>query len=190
MQRRIFRARFLTLFSVLALVPSCSRDHGAPVRDLKLGLSILTDAHEYPMRGVLRLDTRLMNPGADTVYVFDDFCWNPGNLLNIHAFDISGKEVYGHSDVLRDCLPPPPAPGDTSRFHKLEPGSFDSIVENFDIRGLVPGPGAYDIVVHYHTALSKDWVAKYGGRTLVSLPIWTSEYPELVSNRLHIIVSP
>src|SRR4029077_21126900 len=87
MQRLIVRARFLTLFSALALVPSCSRDHGAPARDLKLGLSILTDAHEYPMGGVLRLDTRLMNPGADTAYVFDDFCWNPSNLLNIHAFD-------------------------------------------------------------------------------------------------------
>src|SRR5258708_6681803 len=106
MQRRFFRARFLTLFAVLALVPSCSRDHGAPVRDLKLGLLILTGAHEYPMRGVLPLDTRLMNPGADTVYVFDDFCWNPGNLLNIHAIDISGKEVSGESDFLRDCLPP------------------------------------------------------------------------------------
>lgn len=113
------------------------------------------------MRDTLHLEAQLTNTGTDTVYLFDDVCWNPGNSLNIQVFDVEGKEVSGHSDFLRDCLPPPPAHDDITRFFKLEPRTFYGVVEKFDIRELVPGPGEYSIVVHYLSGLSKDWVSQY-----------------------------
>lgn len=142
------------------------------------------------MRDTLHLEAQLTNTGTDTVYLFDDVCWNPGNSLNIQVFDVEGKEVSGHSDFLRDCLPPPPAHDDITRFFKLEPRTFYGVVEKFDIRELVPGPGEYSIVVHYLSGLSKDWVSQYGGDKMAALPIWTRDYPELSSNRLHIVVKP
>jgi hypothetical protein len=32
--------------------------------------------------------------------------------------------------------------------------------------------------------LSEDWISKYGGDNVAALPIWTSAFPELSSNRL------
>ena len=143
------------------------------------------------MGGTLRLETRFTNSGTQSFYVFgDELCWNPGRLLNIHVFDASGKEVSGHSDFLRDCLPPPPSRDDASRFIELEPGSFEGFAENFDVRELVPEPGEYDLVVKYKSGISKQWISKYGGPKLGALTIWTSEYPEIASNRLHITVNP
>jgi hypothetical protein len=72
----------------------------------------------------------------------------------------------------------------------MEPGSFEAIVEKFSIRELVSGPGEYDIVVHYHSGISQEWISKYGGSKLSALSIWTSAYPQIESNRLHIIVKP
>ena len=57
------------------------------------------------------------------------------------------------------------------------------MVEKFDVRELVPGPGKYNMVVHYVSGISKDWVSKYGGDKMAALPIWTRDYPELSSNR-------
>ena len=136
------------------------------------------------------METQLTNIGEDTLFLFDDVCWNPGNLLNIQVFDLKGKEVSGHSDFLRDCLPPPPAHDDITRFFKLEPGTFYGVVEKFDIRELVPGPGLYSIGVHYLSGISKDWVSEYGGDKMAALPIWTRDYPELSSNRLYVVVKP
>jgi hypothetical protein len=162
----------------------------AKTKPLQLAVQILASRNEYRMNDVLSLDTRLENTGPETFYIFQDMCWNPGNLLNIHVLDVSGKEVIGHSGFLRDCLPPPPARNDTSRFTEMEPGSFEGITAKFDIRELVPQPGEYDVLVHYHSGISQDWISKYGGSELASLPIWTSEYPEIVSNHLRIVVKP
>lgn len=139
---------------------------------------------------VLQMETQLNNIGENTLYLFDDVCWNPGNLLNIQVFDLRGKEVSGHSDFLRDCLPPPPEHDDINRFFKLDPGTFYGVVEKFDIRELVPGPGKYNMVVHYLSGISKDWVSEYGGDKMAALPIWTRDYPELSSNRLYVVVKP
>lgn len=157
---------------------------------VRLTLSILTEKRDYRMGDTLRLESRLTNSGTQTFYVFDEFCWNPGNLLNIHAFNASGKEVSGHSDILRDCVPPPPGRDDTSRFIELEPGSFEGFAEKFDVRELVPEPGEYDLAVNYRSVISKKWISEYGGPKPAALTIWTSERPELVSNRLHITVKP
>jgi hypothetical protein len=169
--------------------PSKKKRKPAP-RTLQLALSIRPDRQEYRMSDILHLETQLTNIGKDTVYLFDDVCWNPGNFLNVQVFDVEGKEVSGHLDFLRDCLPPPPAPGDTTRFFKLKPGTFYGVVEDFDIRELVPGPGEYSMVVHYLGALSEDWISKYGGDKMAALPIWTRDYPELSSNRPCIVVKP
>lgn len=142
------------------------------------------------MNDALRLQTQLTNVGSDKLYLFDDVCWNPGNFLNIHVFDAQDKEVSGQLDILRDCLPPPPARDDASRFIKLEPGSFYGITETFKIRELVPKPGEYVVVVNYRGALSSDWILRYGGEKVAALPIWTRDYPELSSNRLRLIVKP
>jgi hypothetical protein len=170
--------------------PSDFSESKGKTKTLQLAVQILADRNEYRMSDVLRLDTRLKNTGPEMFYIFQDMCWNPGNLLNIHVLDVLGKEVTGQAGVLRDCVPPLPAQDDTSRFTEMEPGSFEGITEKFDIRELVPRPGEYDIVVHYHSGISQDWISKYGGSKLASLPIWTSEYPEIASNRLHIVAKP
>ena len=93
----------------------------------------------------------------------------------------------GHSDFLRDCLPPPPAHDDLARFFKLKPRTFYGVVEEFDIRELVPGLGEYSMVVHYLSGLSRDWVSEYGGDKMAALPIWrfglemTQNCPAIVS---------
>lgn len=153
------------LLAFVLVLNSCS------VQTPTLALSILTDKREYRMGDVLRLETRFSNTGTQTFYLFDDLCWNPGNLLNIHTFNGSGKEVSGHSDFLRDCLPPPPRPDDTSRFIQLEPGAFEASAEKFDIRELVPEPGQYDLLVYYHSGISKKWISEYGGPKLDALTI-------------------
>lgn len=142
------------------------------------------------MSDVLHLEAQLTNTGADTLYLFDDVCWNPGNFLNIHVFDVRGKEVSGHSDFLRDCLPPPPARDDTTRFFRLKPRTFYGVIEDFDVRELVPRPGEYIVVVNYLSGISEDWISKYGGERVAALPVWTREYPELSSNRLLVVVKP
>lgn len=180
------RLPYSLLLAFVLTLNSCS----VQPRTVILALSILTDKRDYRMGDVLRLETRFSNTGSQILYLFDDLCWNPGNLLNIHTFNTSGKEVSGHSDFLRDCLPPPPRPDDTSRFIQLEPGAFEASAEKFDVHELVPEPGEYDLVVHYHSGISKKWISEYGGPKLAALTIWTSEYPELKSNRLHITVKP
>jgi hypothetical protein len=164
--------------------------HKTPSRTLQLSLSIRADQQEYRMSDALHLETQLTNTGTGTLYLFDDICWNPGNHLNIQAFDLRGKEVSGHSDFLRDCLPPPPTRDDTTRFFKLEPGTFYGVTEKFEIRELVPGPGEYVIVVYYLSGLSEGWISEFGGSKIAVLPIWTRDYSELSSNRLRIVVKP
>jgi hypothetical protein len=178
--------RLSSLFLVYFLtLNSCSVEP-----TVRLTLSILTEKREYRMDDTLQLETRFTNSGTQTFYVFDEFCWNPGNLLNIHAFNPSGKEVSGHSVFLRDCVPPPPSRDDTSRFIELEPGSFEGFAEKFAVRELVPEPGEYDLIVNYQSVISKKWISEYGGPKLATLTIWTNEYPKMGSNRLHITVKP
>src|ERR1017187_221813 len=159
-------------------------------RLLRLSLAIRADQQAYGMADVVPLSTQFTNIGEGTLYLFDDVCWNPGNFLTIHVFTTGGKEVSGKSDFLRDCLPPPPPQNDVTRFLRLEPGSFYGVIEKFGVRELVPGPGDCDMVVHYETALSSDWVTKYGGDKVATLPIWTRDQPLLTSNRLRITVKP
>ena len=101
-------------------------------------------------------------------------------MLNIQVFDVRGKEVSGQSDFLRDCLPPPPAHDDITRFFKLKPGTFYAGVEKFDIRELVPGPREYSIVVRYLSGISKDWVLEHGGDKMAGLPVYTRRLPGIV----------
>lgn len=156
------------LLIVLLTLNACS-DKPTKKQPLRLELSILTEKVEYRMGDSLRLETRFTNTGTSTFYLFDALCWwNPANLLNVHAFNGSGKEVFGHSDFLRDCVPPPPSRDDTSRFIKLEPRAFEAFAEKFDIPELVPGPGEYDLAVYYHSGISEDWIAKYGGSKMAS----------------------
>jgi hypothetical protein len=187
------------VLSILLLSIPCSsqetskqgkENHKSPPRGLRLSLSIRADRSEYRIGDVLRMETQLTNAGEDTLFLFDDVCWNPGNSLSIHVLDVWGKEVSGHSDFLRDCLPPPPAHDDITRLFKLEPGTFYGVVNKFDICELVPGPGAYSVVVHYLSGISKDWISEFGGEKMTALPVWTSDDPELSSNRLHIVVKP
>ena len=164
--------------------------HKNPTQTLRLSLLVRADRSQFRMNGAVRVEVQLTNIGDDTLYLFDDVCWNPANFLTVRVFDMHGKEVSGHSDFLRDCLPPPPARDDTSRFFKLEPGTFYGVVEKFKMQELVPGPGEYSVVVQYVSAISKDWVSEYGGEKMAALPIWTRDYPELSSNRLHMVVKP
>ena len=136
----------------------------------------------------VRLEVQLTNIGSQTLYVYDDICWNLGNFLTIHVLTPDGKEVSGKMDSWRDCLPPPPHRDDLSRFTRLEPQRFYGLIENFTLQELVPGPGQYEIVVHYEPALTTDWIDKYGGPEIVKLPIWTRDEPMLISNRIRITV--
>lgn len=65
--------------------------HKSPSRALRLSLSIRSDRSEYRISDVLRMETQLTNTGEDTLYLFDDVCWNPGNLLNVQVFDCAGQ---------------------------------------------------------------------------------------------------
>ncbi len=190
----------LGLWIALVVVTTCSAQpraskqnttpHADSQNSLSLTLTIRAERQGYQMGDSVPLEVQLTNPGPGTLYLFDDVCWNPGNFLTIDVFTPDGKEVSGKLDYLRDCLPPPPRRNDTSSFFKLEPQSFYGIIENFTVSELVPGPGEYDIVVHYEASLSADWIAKYGGKRIAELPIWTRDHPVLASNRLHITIKP
>jgi hypothetical protein len=155
---------------------------------LRLTINAQSPQQFYRITGELQLETHLRNVGASDLYLFDYICWNSGNLLNIHVFDSAGKEVSGKSGFLRDCLPSAPQPNDTSRFRLLAPGAAYTDTEAFSIAELVPKPGEYDLVVYYHSAISRDWIREYGGEKVMALPIWTSEVPTVESNKLHIVV--
>jgi hypothetical protein len=192
--------RFLVSVLLLAVTASSAQQvdkkrnnetHAGGSRHLlRLSLAIRADQHVYEMADVVPLSTQFTNIGEGILYLFDDVCWNPGNFLTIHVFTMGGKDVSGKSDFLRDCLPPPPSQNDTTRFLKLDPDSFYGVIETFSVRELVPGPGEYDIVVYFEAALSSDWIRKYGGDKIATLPIWTRDQPLLTSNRLRIIVKP
>lgn len=188
------------IWLILAVVATCSaqqqksKHNSAPFSDsrssLKLTLSIRASRQAYQMDESVPLEVQLTNTGRSTLYLYDDVCWNPGNFLTVQVLAADGKEVSGKLDCLRDCLPPSPRRNDISRFIKLEPESFYGVIENFTVRELVPGPGEYDIVVHYEAAISADWIAKYGGAKIAELPVWTRDQPVLASNRLHISAKP
>jgi hypothetical protein len=162
----------------------------ANTKTLQLAVQILAEPSAYRMKDSVHLDTRLKNIGAEPFYIFNDMCWNMANHLTLEVLDESGNYVKSHSDAKDDCLPAPPPKNDTSGLIKMEPGSFEAITDNFDVRELVPGPGEYDLVVHYHSGISQEWISQYGGPKMAALPIWTSDYSEIASNRLHIIVKP
>jgi hypothetical protein len=176
---------FLVVFFGLV---SCSPK--PKIRADNLAVGILADPRVYRMNDVLDLETRLKNIGVSSFYIFQDMCWDPKNHLNIHVLDLSGNEVTGHASVLQDCHLFSPIADDTSRFIEMEPGSFEGMADKFNIRELVPGPGEYDIVVRYHSGISQEWISRQGGTKLAALPIWTSEYPEIVSNRIRVVVKP
>jgi hypothetical protein len=157
---------------------------------LRLSLAIRADQPTYGMSDVVQLSTQFTNIGEGILYLFDDICWNPATSLTIHVFTPQGKEVSGKSVFLRDCVRPPPHQNDASRFLRLEPDSFYGVIEKFSVGELVPGSGEYDIVVNYESALSSDWITKYGGDRIATLPIWTRDQPLLTSNRLRISVKP
>jgi len=157
---------------------------------LRLTLTIRADRLVYSLGDTVPLEVQLTNTGSGTLYVYDDVCFNPGNFLTLEVFTASGKEVSVPITYLRDCLPPPPRRNDLSRFFRLEPQNFYGIIENYAVRELVAEPGEYDVVVHYEAALSKKWIAKYGGAKIAELPVWTREKPVLTSNRLRINVKP
>ena len=142
------------------------------------------------MADVVQISTQLTNTGEGTLYLFDDVCWNPGSFLTIRVATTQGKGVSGKSDFLRDCVPPPPRQNDVTRFRRLERDTFYGLIEKFGVRELVPGPGEYDVLVQYQTALSSDWIKQYGGDKIAALPMWTSDQPLPTSNRLRIIVKP
>src|SRR5258706_8096212 len=198
--RACLTKRFLVSVLLLAVTASSAQQvdkkkndsiHAVDSRSpLRLSLIIRDDQQIYRMADIVQLSTQFTNVGEGTLYLFDDVCWNPGNFLTIHVSTTVGKEVSGKSDFLRDCVPPPPRQNDATRFLRLEPDSFYGVIEKFGVRELVPGPGEYDIVVHYEAALSSDWITKYGGDKIATLPIWTRDQPLLTSNRLRIIVKP
>ena len=186
---------------ILLAVITCSAQQNAkrkggdvavpdPRRSLRLSLTIRADPQVYQLNDVVRLEVQLTNIGSDTLYLFDDVCWNPGNFLTLEVFTPAGKEVSVPITYLRDCLPYPPRRNDTSRFFRLEPQTFYGVIEKYAVHEFVSEPGEYDIVVHYEAALTTDWIAKYGGPKLAALPIWTREHQPLTSNRLRINVNP
>ena len=185
----------LVAIGVSACLAQGHQSKHAPARSpdahpLILTLTIRADRQAYRIDEKVPLEVQLTNTGPETLYLFDDVCWNPGNFLTMQVFTPDGKEVSGKLDYLRDCLPPPPRRNDVSRFFKLEPESFYGVIENFTVRELVPGPGEYDVVVYYEAALSTDWIAKYGGPRISELPVWTRDQPVLTSNRLRISIKP
>ena len=180
------------LMAGLSLCSAQERSHSASTDDssMRLSLTIRAERQVYSLSDSVPLEVQLTNTGSSTLYLYDDVCFNPGNFLTLDVFTTSGKEVSVPITYLRDCLPPAPRRNDTSGFFRLERQSFYGIIETYAVRELVAEPGEYDVVVHYEAALSKNWIAKYGGAKIADLPVWTRERPVLASNRLRIIVKP
>jgi hypothetical protein len=181
------------LFALCVMAPHAQDGAAMPasvpgVGSLYLELGVTAPRQTYRIKDKVRLEVRLRSTGNRDLYLFDDICWNPGNLLNVHVFNPVGKEVSGKSDFLRDCLPPPPPKtDDISRFRLLKPGAAYEVTEDFSIRELVPKPGDFDVLVAYHSGISAKWIREYGGEKIASLPVWTSELPTVASNRIHIV---
>jgi len=183
-------AFWIVVAAVTFSLGQTQRQQRSPSPDLKMALTVRSTQQSYRMSDTVPLEVQLTNTGTNPLYLFDDVCWNPGNFLTIHVFTTDGKEVSGKLEYLRDCLPPPPRRDDISSFIRLEPRTFYGVQEDFTARELVPGPGDYDIVVHYEAALSADWIAKYGGAKMANLPIWTRDRPLLTSNHVRVSFAP
>lgn len=155
-----------------------------------LRLSVRVDGHSYQMGDILTLEAQLTNVSDDALFLNEwDLCWNFARGLVLRVIDSRGSDV--RTDVLLDCVPPPPRAGDVYRFVKIDSGRFYGSVTEFRIRDLVNQPGEYNLDVKFESSLSAKWVSEFLRNDPISkLPLWTIEKPPLKAPRIHITVMP
>ena len=136
----------------------------------------------------MTLETQLTNVSSDAVFLNEwDLCWSFARGLVLRVIDSKGSDV--RTDLLLDCIPPPPRPGDVYQFVKIDGGRFYGCVSQFGIRDIVNKPGEYDLDVSFGSSISAKWVSEFLRNDPISkLPLWTMEKPTLKAPRIHIKV--
>jgi hypothetical protein len=184
---------FIAVFLIVAAVVSAaaqantgSKGHSSP----SLKLTTRTDRHVYRMSEEITMEVQLLNTGTQDVYVWDwDLCWNPARGFSIYVTAKDGSPVS--SDVLFDCLPPPPQPGNVYQFIKLQPDEFHGTVATFKVKDLINKPGEFDIEVTFNSFISGGFVQKYlAGDPIAKLPVWTMEQPTITAAPVHVVIRP
>ena len=173
---------------VTATTTAQSREKATQVRPT-LELAITTNRHSYRLSDTIEIETRLFNPASFDVYVWKwDLCWNPARGVSMHVLDHKGAQVQ--SNVLSDCVPPPPRPGRVYDFIRLEPQSFYGHVNRCKVSDLVNKPGEYDLEVTFSSFLSDSFIQRYlREEPIAKLNVWTMENPVLRARPLHISVT-
>ena len=182
---KCFVAAFLVFAAILSVAQSTSNQSPS------LKLSVRTDRQVYRLSEEMILETQVLNVGPRDVYIWEsDLCWNPARGFSMYITATKGGSPVS-SNVLLDCLPPPPQTGDAYQFIKIKPREFHGTWDALKIKDFVNKPGEYDIEVTFNSFLSDTFIHKYfAGDPIAKLPLWTNDKPPLTAPLVHIVVKP
>jgi hypothetical protein len=173
-----YRIVWISVLSVLIVsdlgyAQALGRNTGAPFT-----VSLSSDRASGKRSDSIVFSVTLANAGSRPVFVYGKLQWGLSSSLFLVVTDNNGKSIQ--MSYLEDTLPSTPKPGDRTAFIKLNPNHFFGTSRTDKLSALVPGPGTYYFQVEYHAPVSK----RFGA----GLPIWGSERPPVLSNKIKIDV--
>jgi hypothetical protein len=175
----------------VAIFPMRAQSTGGDkqVKSSSLKLEVRTDRRAYRMSETILLETQLSNVGASDVYVWNwDLCRNPARGFSMYIKAKDGRPVQ--SQVLLDCLPPPPKPDTPYQFIKITPRKFHGTIDSFKVKDFINKPGEYYIEVTFNSFLSGDFMQEaFANDPIAKLPLWTMEKPTVTAPPVHIVVN-
>ncbi len=175
----------VSLFATIGTIAQSSAPQSEEATPQRLQLTVRTSKNVYRLGGTMHLETQLTNIADDTVYVWRwNLCWGQGPALNMQVLDSSGHDV--HTDILLDCVPPPPKLEDMSEFIRVDPGNFYGRSDDFKLRELVNKPGEYTLIIRCGSWPSPTFLAEAG---FPKLPYWNANGKPLVA-KVDIVVKP
>ena|ERR1035438_7727862 len=188
---RQFLAVVAVVFAAISPIraQSTGRDtQEKPASSLKL--EIRTDRRAYRMSEEIVIETQLSNIGASDVYVWNwDFCWNLARGFSLYIKAKDGRPVQ--SQVLLDCLPPPPKADTPYQFIRIARREFHGTTDTFKVKDFINKPGEYYIEVTFNSFLSRDFIQEYFvNDPIAKLPLWTMDNPTVTAPPIHIVVNP
>jgi hypothetical protein len=175
----------LFAFTLSTQLPHTPARASGDAQTPQLQLRVRTDRRTYSIKGKMQMEVQLTNVGMETVYLWRwDLCWGQGPTLNLWVEDSDGHEV--HTDVLWDCVPPPPKPEGLSDFIRIDPSNFYGLRDEINLREIVNKPGKYKLSIEFTGFLSPEDLANMG---FPKLPYWRPPEKPLTAD-VYITVTP
>lgn len=136
--------------AILIFLSASSVASGQTLAAKSLRVILRTDKTHYRTGATVHVECELKNAGEKAIFVSSELAvggspgCRPGGLW-IEAFDGNGKRSYGEYGSYGDCA----APTSTPHLVQLDKGQFFGVDGSKALGELVPGPGAYKLVLHY-----------------------------------------